>query len=203
VALVDADLRSSRLRDALEVKPKGDGLAGVLRAKGSMPDAVQKIKVPGSGTLDFVDSGGPVDDAGDVLISNRATAVLDLLKSSYEYLVINGPPVLASADGLPLARWVDGVVLVVRAGRVDAAAVEESLEELRSVSAPVVGMVLTGAAAGRRRRTHTKKRTALRGPIKKAQPEGKSDAKKTDAKKADAKKADGNKPPERRPAVSA
>jgi capsular exopolysaccharide synthesis family protein len=151
VVLVDADLRSTYVREALDVKPKGDGLAGVLRAKGSVQDVLQKIKVAGAGNLDFVDSGGPVDNPAELLISSRASLVFEQLKSSHEYLVINGPPVRASADGLPLARWVDGVVLVTRAGQVDVGAVEESLEELRAVSAPVLGMVLTDAPVDRRR----------------------------------------------------
>lgn len=151
VALVDADLRSSRLREAFGVKPKGDGLAGVLRSTGSGQDVIHKIDIPGSGNLDFVDSGGPVDNPGELLFSSRAFAVFEQLKSNYEYLVINGPPVLAAADGLPLARWVDGVVLVTRAGHVDAGSVEESLDELRAVSAPVLGTVLTDATVKGRR----------------------------------------------------
>ncbi|MEN3314570.1 MAG: tyrosine-protein kinase [Acidimicrobiaceae bacterium] len=151
VALVDADLRSSRLREAFGVRPKGEGLAGVLRSTGSGQDVIHKIDIPGSGNLDFVDSGGPVDNPGELLFSSRAFAVFEQLKSSYEYLVINGPPVLAAADGLPLARWVDGVVLVTRAGHVDASSVEESLDELRAVSAPVLGTVLTDADVKRRR----------------------------------------------------
>ena len=205
VALVDADLRSSRLRDAFEVKSKGDGLAGVIRSKGLVQAVIQTIKIPGSGNLDFVDSGGPVDDPADLLISQAASRVLEQLKASHDYLVINGPPVLASADGLPLAQWVDGVVLIAGAGRVGAGAVEESLEELRSVSAPMVGMVLTGAPAGRRRKAVTKK--AGRVPSRRTDSETssgvkavpKADAKRPEARTPEAKRPDARTPEARTP----
>ncbi len=57
-------------------------------------------------------------------------------------IIVDGPPVLATASGPALASVADGVMLVIRAGRTERQAVQEALRELDTVGARVVGAVL-------------------------------------------------------------
>ena len=74
------------------------------------------------------------------------------LSAHFDRLVIDGPPVLATADTALLADAVEVTVLVVRTGRTTIDEVEDALHALRSTGTDVVGTVLTDARVSR----HTK-----------------------------------------------
>ncbi|MBS9533517.1 AAA family ATPase [Mycobacterium sp. M1] len=78
--------------------------------------------------------------------------VLATLSARFDRIVIDGPPILATADTQLLAHAVDGTVLVVRAGRTTDDEVRDALFALRPSGADVVGTVLTNASVAR----HTK-----------------------------------------------
>jgi Mrp family chromosome partitioning ATPase len=59
-------------------------------------------------------------------------------------VIIDTPPLLAVADGSAVARWVDGVLFVSKAGVSTRGAVKQSGELLRQVGARVVGAVVWG-----------------------------------------------------------
>ena len=75
--------------------------------------------------------------------------VLRDLSAHFDRLVIDGPPVLATADTGLLAGAVEVTVLVVRAGRTTADEVADTLHALRSTGTDVVGTVLTHARVSR------------------------------------------------------
>ena len=78
-------------------------------------------------------------------------SLLDELSRRYDYVVIDAPPVLGQADAALLARLAGGVVLVVRAGETNGAAVAAAFGRLRTLRARVLGVVLNavrGAALG-------------------------------------------------------
>jgi Mrp family chromosome partitioning ATPase len=52
------------------------------------------------------------------------------------------PPLLAAADAAILGRDADGVLLVVRAGHVDRAAVHQAMQQLATVGAHLIGAAL-------------------------------------------------------------
>lgn len=71
--------------------------------------------------------------------------VLQELSSRFDRIVVDGPPVLATADTGLLAGAVHATVLVVRARRTTADELKDALTALRAAGAQVVGTVLTDA----------------------------------------------------------
>jgi capsular exopolysaccharide synthesis family protein len=71
--------------------------------------------------------------------------VLEVLSARFDRIVIDAPPVLATADTRLLAGAADGTVLVVRAARTTGEEVTDALFALRPSGADVVGTVLTDA----------------------------------------------------------
>ena len=67
---------------------------------------------------------------------------LATLAEGYDLLVIDTPPLLAASDAAILATISDGVILVLRAGRTESAAAQQSMQQLNAVGARVVGAVL-------------------------------------------------------------
>jgi Mrp family chromosome partitioning ATPase len=68
-------------------------------------------------------------------------------RESYDYVIIDGPPVLVVSDAKVLATFVDGTVLVFNAGATRKGAAQRTIRELKEVNATIVGCVLFAVKA--------------------------------------------------------
>jgi Mrp family chromosome partitioning ATPase len=75
--------------------------------------------------------------------------LLEHVKEAYDLIIIDTPPVNILTDAALLGRQADGVVLVVRAGVTDAAALGYAMGQLEHVRAPTLGVVLNDIVMGR------------------------------------------------------
>lgn len=134
--LVHADLRAARRnRDGLGLT---DFISGDV---GEIP--VQRSP----GGFDEVLSGSNMQQGG--AIQEGLTDAIRRLRSSYDVVVVDTPPLLAFADALLLAAEADAVVVVVRDGKTLEDKAAEALEVLVRHDAAVAGLVLNGARVGR------------------------------------------------------
>ncbi|BCI85918.1 hypothetical protein NIIDMKKI_11240 [Mycobacterium kansasii] len=78
--------------------------------------------------------------------------VLADLSSRFDRMLVDGPPVLATADTGLLAGAVQATVLVVRAGRTTVDELNDALTALRAAGAQIAGTVLTDARVPRHTR---------------------------------------------------
>ncbi|WP_321795233.1 GNVR domain-containing protein [Burkholderia sp. BCC1988] len=133
VLLINADLRTSSTAG-------GPGLAQVL--DGSMlPDAVT-LRVAGS-QLSIMTAGLPgKTSAGELFEGTELTKLIASVRQRYDFVVIDGPPLLQSNDALGIVGAnCDAHVLVSRSGLTRAADVEAALVRLRSIGADIAGHV--------------------------------------------------------------
>ncbi len=72
----------------------------------------------------------------------QVDTVFRSLRAEYELVVIDSPPLMHSADGLPVACRLDGVVLVIRAGRTNADLAEAAKRSIEGVGAKLLGVAL-------------------------------------------------------------
>jgi Mrp family chromosome partitioning ATPase len=72
--------------------------------------------------------------------------VLDILKERADIVLLDSPPVVAVSDAAILATKVDGVLLVVSAGRTKRESVQTAKAKLQKVNANVLGAVLMNVA---------------------------------------------------------
>jgi Mrp family chromosome partitioning ATPase len=75
--------------------------------------------------------------------------VLERVKSEYDLVVIDTPPLTAVSDAFPLLSKVDGVVIVGRVGRNRRDVAEGVHETLRGAGAPLLGVIANGFKARR------------------------------------------------------
>ncbi|HXA96396.1 MAG TPA: CpsD/CapB family tyrosine-protein kinase [Candidatus Dormibacteraeota bacterium] len=141
VLLVEADLRRPSIGRLLGFHgASGVGLVdAILDPKITLADIVQ-IRPPFN--LSVVLGGQIPPSPYEVLKSPRLGALLDEARGRYEYIVLDTPPLVPVQDCRVVARWVDGVVLVVAADRTPRALLEASLEVLDPTK--VVGLVFNG-----------------------------------------------------------
>ena len=137
-ALVDADLRRPALHRVFGV----DGPSWVQNPETGDPTAGRETRFP---NLFVLPAGPPVEDPAAVLHIAFAR-MLDSLRSSFEVILIDSPPVPGVSDAKITARWADGVVLVVAARKDKSSSVERAIEELKIAEAKIKGVVLNQAA---------------------------------------------------------
>jgi Mrp family chromosome partitioning ATPase len=81
-------------------------------------------------------------NAANLLSGTRMRVLLRELQEQFDIIVLDTPPVLATADACIVASLTDGVLLVVRAGHTDKNAAQRAYQQLSNVGARVVGTVL-------------------------------------------------------------
>lgn len=144
VLLVEGDTRRPVIAGLLNVE-SGEGLVHALADPSIATEAVKPTAISNL----FVLAARSARRDGGVPCSAFPPEVLDNvladLSSRFSRTVIDGPPVLATADAALLAGAVHGTVLVVRAGRTTTDELVDALTALRAVGAQIVGTVLTDA----------------------------------------------------------
>ena len=138
VLLVDADMRRSSVHKALDVS-RERGLSTCLGGAASPEEAVQESSVP---SLDVITAGEAPENPAELLHANEMREFLRWARSTYDFIVIDSPPVAVVTDASILASLVDGVLIVVRANRTPRNAVAHGRELLGNVKDGLVVAVL-------------------------------------------------------------
>jgi capsular exopolysaccharide synthesis family protein len=136
VLVVDGDLRKSTMHKHLGI-PASPGLSDVLNGTATLDEAL--VFLP-QFNLTVLPSGGKTSSPAEILGSAEMRQVIDVLSTQFDRVLIDTPPVVAVADVGVLGPLVDGVLLVVRAGRTTRPAIDRALREVHP--AQVLGLVL-------------------------------------------------------------
>jgi capsular exopolysaccharide synthesis family protein len=146
--LIDADLRRPRQHELFDL-PDSDGLAEVLTAldaNGSSvsPEALVKRTMHhvGRSCLNVLAAGSDRADGARLLGGDGMKSLLQSASGSFDYVIIDSPPLLAVSDALLLSTQVDGVVLVTRAGTTSRKQLEHALHRLSEIESNILGVVL-------------------------------------------------------------
>jgi polysaccharide biosynthesis transport protein len=137
--LVDGDLRRPQLHRILNISNRL-GLSSVLQGQASLSEAL----IPGRSERLKVLPAGPPSAGAREQIASRIGVVIEELKSRFDIVVIDTPPMLGFADGVSVATVADASLLVVRAGQTPREYVQSVIDQLRQVRAPLAGVVLNG-----------------------------------------------------------
>lgn len=92
--------------------------------------------------------------SSDFIVSDRFTKLLNALKSSFEYVILDSPAALAFADAIVLSTYVDGVVLIADSGRTQKSQIEEVMRRFSRVGANLLGTVLNNDPSQSHKRTY-------------------------------------------------
>lgn len=137
VLIVDCDLRRPRLHKVFGVK-NSRGLANYLSGTGELATLVQSA-LPNL----FVLPVGPLPpNPAELLGSNRMKQTVELLQNSFDYVILDSPPVASFADSLILSAMVEGVIIVVKAGQTSREMANRTKTHLQTVGAKVLGAVI-------------------------------------------------------------
>jgi protein-tyrosine kinase len=137
VLLVDADLRRPSIPNTADVS-EGSGLSDVLRS----PTEQKLALVPITPGVTLLPAGRPVANSLDALTSPRMRQILDEATARFDWVVLDAPPVGATADARLLTQLVGGTLFVVHAGRTQYAHVQKAVDTIGREH--IMGIVLNG-----------------------------------------------------------
>jgi capsular exopolysaccharide synthesis family protein len=138
--LVDCDLRRPTLHSLFDLSSE-PGLTNLVLKESETP-ALQNTGVEG---LQFLASGPLPPNPADMLGSKRLDEIIAMLGESAEIILFDAPPVIAVTDATVLGAKVDGVLLVVSAGKTRRDHAERAKEMLEKANVRIVGAALTNA----------------------------------------------------------
>jgi capsular exopolysaccharide synthesis family protein len=136
VLLVDADLRRPVLHQRIGLDNE-NGLSTALSSSVNQPDPQRAGTIPNLSVL----CGGPVPPIpSELLGSQRMQDLITRWRYEYDFIVLDGPPVLPVTDAVLVARQCDAVLLVARHGITRKKSVERGYRAIREQTP--VGVVL-------------------------------------------------------------
>jgi polysaccharide biosynthesis transport protein len=138
VLAVDADLRRPTIHQHFGVS-KTPGLSDLIVGKCLASDAIQGTRFKG---LQVLPCGYIPPNPAELLGSAAMKQVVEALRTHYDWVLIDTPPILAMADTPVLCPLVDGVVLVVGAEVSGRTHIQRAIDQVTSVGGKMIGVVL-------------------------------------------------------------
>jgi len=140
VLLIDSDLRKGKIAKYMGLK-NSPGLSEILTGE-VKPDAT--FVSPNIENLTIIPSGKAPKNPAELLGSKKMKSVLESLRSRFDYIFMDLPPVMPVTDPCIVSAMVDGVILIVQAGRTQRDMVKHVEQRLRQSHADVAGYIITG-----------------------------------------------------------
>ncbi len=138
--IVDADLRRPVQHTLFNLSPK-PGITDVINGEKSLQQAVQPTNIE---NLDVLTCGDLRGRPSQLLESVAMKSLLELASQEYDLVIIDTPPISASADAASLSRQSDGVMLVTRPGFTLKEVLSRAVSELTQNRIPILGVVVNG-----------------------------------------------------------
>lgn len=136
--IVDADLRHPVLHTIFNVSNES-GLGDMLNSPElKVEDCIKNTSV---NNLQILTSGMPLLDPSERLDSKRMEEILNEIRNVAEIIIFDTPPVLVFADAIVLSRRMDGVIVVIQAGKSKRAALVQTLFDLQNANANLLGSI--------------------------------------------------------------
>jgi receptor protein-tyrosine kinase/non-specific protein-tyrosine kinase len=146
IILIDSDLRNPTVHKYLNV-PLTPGLADCFASgsNGGLKRLVRDTFLPG---LRILPAGKLSDPSAELLIHERLNKVIETLKVEFpaHQIIVVSPPVVSNADARLIARQVQGVLLVIRAGKTSREYLTNAIQALSSTQ--IMGVVVDGGNRG-------------------------------------------------------
>jgi capsular exopolysaccharide synthesis family protein len=142
VLIIDADLRKSANHKGFNVDSEL-GLSTYLSRDVKIEGLIQKLNISNLSLL----ACGPIPpNPAELISSEKMKGLLKLASERYDHVIIDSPPLMYVTDSVILSTLVDGVILVVHAGKSTRQVVRQSRHMLALVGAKVYGVVLNNVS---------------------------------------------------------
>lgn len=141
VVLVDCDLRKPSLNRYLKLGHGFKGVTDILTGSADVEDALIQFEDLG---IHVLLAGAVPPNPSEMLSAEPMKDLVEQLKSAFDYVILDTPPVSVVTDAAILGRYADGAILCVRSNFAPKETVQLAKERLTAVGVRILGVVLTG-----------------------------------------------------------
>ncbi len=141
VLIIDCDMRRPRMHSLFGIS-NTYGLSNYLTGDKEQP-LVQNISEE---HLCLIPSGSIPPNPSELLSASGMKQLLDDMLASYDFILLDSPPVQSVTGSLTLSSLADGTILVVRAGRTTYEILDNGMKKFREINANLLGFVLNSVS---------------------------------------------------------
>jgi polysaccharide biosynthesis transport protein len=142
--IIDGDTRRGGLHHLYGTNRR-PGLTDYLAGKAPIDDVIKPTKYP---LVSVITGGTRRSDSPELLSSDRLGDLLAQIRTEYQAIIIDSPPLGAGIDPLVLGSLTGNMLLVMRTGRTDRAVAEAKLQMLDRLPIRLLGVILNGLDDG-------------------------------------------------------
>ena len=139
VIYVDCDIRNSEMLKRFRIRGEMPGLSEFLCGQISLKPAICQTDDP---YFDMIFAGSYAPNPSELISGKIFSQMLEWLKRSYDYVILDTAPVNAVIDGVIVAKQCDGTILVVENGVTDRKQLIKAKTQLDYTGVKVLGVVL-------------------------------------------------------------
>ena len=143
VLLIDGDLRKPSQHKIWQVRNQ-EGLCAIAQDQAHISEVCYQV-MP---NVDLLVTGKIESNPTPLLNSGVVNNLINNAKKNYDLIVIDTPPLTAAADGIIFGKMADGILMVLRLGKVNSSAVRASKELLEQSQHPILGLVFNAVGEG-------------------------------------------------------
>lgn len=136
VLVIDCDLRRPSLHNKFNIENEY-GVGEVLLGDNELKSSIKKI----DSRLSVLTAGKIKNDTAELFATENMKLLLEEVRITYDYIIIDSAPIIPVADTSVLARVIDAAVLVVRANKSIEKLVIQGYEKLKKTSIKILGTV--------------------------------------------------------------
>ena len=140
VCLIDCDLRRPRIHKYFAAQ-NSVGIKEVVDEECELSDALQNSCHP---NLKLLTAGRKPANPGEFITSPRVIKLIEYLKTKFDFVLVDSPPVLPVADPMVLAAQMDCTYVVLRIRKGVTVTAQRTVENLSRVDAKVAGVIVNG-----------------------------------------------------------
>ncbi len=138
VLAIDLDLRKPRLHKSLNME-KGKGITDYLFNLATKEEIIQRTTFKG---MDFISAGTNIPNPAEVISSPTIKVFIEELKTNYDVIIIDSPPIIAVSDAGVISQFTDITILVASVNQTRLDLLEEAIKTLDSIKGNFAGVLL-------------------------------------------------------------
>lgn len=145
VCLIEGDMRAPTLANRLKTQSES-GLSRVLAGLRRVSDALYQTTLHEN--LQVITAGEMPPNPAELLGSQRMAELVEELKKTFDYIIVDLPPITVVADALAVSGALDGVVVVVEDGICTKRELSDAMQRLDVIKDKILGFIVTHALSG-------------------------------------------------------
>lgn len=139
VLLLDVDLRKSTVAQKLGFSETEKGVSHFLSGLATLEEIIYRTDIPG---MDIIYAGKLVPNAAELLTGQLFKDMLDALRKTYDYVIVDTPPLGQVIDCAVIAADLDGIIILIDTTSNSCRVEKRIQEQIEKAGGKILGVVL-------------------------------------------------------------